>query len=74
MMQAKFPTLIGMGSSAMDATQLLLFRVKKQAFILAYQKTILVVVAFFSLALIPLKMLKVPRKPPVSGGPLADAH
>jgi DHA2 family multidrug resistance protein len=68
---SKLANVVGMGSLSIEATKLLFFRVKKQAFILAFQKTILVVVALFSLALFPLWSMKPRKLPP---GPLPDAH
>ena len=61
MMAGKMSSVVGMGTVNFEATKLLLFRIKKQAFVLAFQKTMILVVATFSLALIPLRGLIAPK-------------
>jgi DHA2 family multidrug resistance protein len=73
MAHAKLANTIGMGAASLQATKLLVGRAKKQAFILAYQKTLSVVVMMFTLALIPLMNLKGSRKL-APGEKLPDAH
>ena len=73
-MHTKMATVTGMSDDALStlsSTKLLMYRVKIQAFVLAYQKTLFNAAAAFFLTLIPLYFLK---KPKLTAGPLPDAH
>ena len=68
----KLAAEVGIGGKALLATKLLYFRVKRQSFVLAFHKTLYIVIIMFSLALIPLRSLKPKRMVP--GAKLPDAH
>jgi DHA2 family multidrug resistance protein len=63
---------VGLATPALVATKMFYGKVKLQSFILAYQKTLYLVVMLFALALVPLRQLRVRhlRK----GEQLPDAH
>lgn len=72
MAHLKLAADIGIGTKAVMATKLLYYRVKRQSFVLAFHKTLYIVVLMFSLALIPLRTLKPKRLG--AGEALPDAH
>ena len=62
MHSAKMQAGVGMATAQHAAVQLLFYRTKKQAFVLAFQHVLKIAATLFSLSLIPLVMLKVPKK------------
>jgi DHA2 family multidrug resistance protein len=64
-------TMPGISQDTLATVKLLLFRAKREAFVLGYQRALLLAVCAFSLTLIPLYMMK--RPAPIKG-PLPDAH
>ncbi len=61
----------GVKPETLSTIKLLLFKAKQQAFVLAYQRSLLLAVFTFSLTLIPLYFMRRPK--PITG-PLPDAH
>ncbi len=69
-LHAKMSSVVGMGDLSEGALKMLFFKVKKEAFILSFQKAMVVLVVCFTLVLIPLSQM---RKA-VFKGKLPDAH
>jgi hypothetical protein len=61
---------LGMGTVSMAALKVLYFKAKKEAFVLAFQKVMVILVTLFVLVLYPLSRMK--RS--VVTGKLPDAH
>jgi DHA2 family multidrug resistance protein len=70
---SRLPEWVGMGTPMLAATKIFYGKVKRQAFVLAFQKTLFIVVMMFSLALIPLRSMR-PGKKLAAGEKLPDAH
>jgi DHA2 family multidrug resistance protein len=70
-MNGKMETLLGLGSTSLDTLKMLFYKVRREAYVLAFQKTLVQLVCVYLLTLIPLFFMKKPTK---VSGPLPDAH
>ena len=70
LLTSKMPISVGMGGLTRDALKILTFRAQKEAFVLAFSKTLFLASIAFLLCLIPLVFLKKPKQ----GAPIPDAH
>ena len=71
-MHAKMSASLGLGNFSMDAVKILYFKAKKEAFVIAYQKTIYIAGLLFMLSIIPLIKMKPKRLSAKDAIP--DAH
>ncbi len=69
-MHGKMTSWMGLGTYPSEALKILFFRAKQQAFVLSFQKTMFTAVVFFMLVLIPLFLMKKPKK----RGAVASSH
>lgn len=72
-MKYKFSNAVGMGNAASDAVQMLYFSVQRQAFVLGYQKVLVIAaILFLPICIIPLMLMK-PNRSAMGKAPI-DAH
>ena len=71
-MHTKMATQVGLGTAGQAAAKVLYFKVKKEAFVLAYRHVMLIGGTVFSFSLIPLVLMKPKKIPPT--GELPSAH
>ncbi len=73
-LHAKLPFMVGMGDMSQNAVKLLFFRVKKQAFVLAFRRTLQIAAGLFVFSFIPIYLLKAAKRPPGAPEVTVDAH
>ena len=71
-MHAKMSNVVGMGSSVYDSVKIMTGMVKKQAFVVGYQKIVRAIAIGYLFSLLPLFLLK--KKQGANSGPVLDAH